>query len=56
MNQCVKVSVVVINKHAQRDLVFDEKVKEQASFDRTLLRAATNAACPSPWKLTNRIM
>lgn len=45
MNQCVKVSVVVINKHAQRDLVFDEKVEEQVSFDRTLLRAAMKAVC-----------
>lgn len=41
VNSCVKVSVVVINKHAQRDLVFDKKVKEQVPFDRTLLRAAT---------------
>lgn len=52
VNQCVKVSVVVINKHAQRDLVFDEKVKEQVSFDSTLLRAAMKAVCLSPWKLT----
>lgn len=34
----------MINKHAQRDPLFDEKVKEQVSFDRTLLRAATKAA------------
>lgn len=29
MNSGAKVPVVVINKHAQRDLVFDKKVKEQ---------------------------
>lgn len=40
VNSRVKVSVVVINKHAQRDLVFDKKVKEQVSSDRKLLRAA----------------
>lgn len=30
VNSGVKVAIVVINKHAQRDLVFDKKVKEQA--------------------------
>lgn len=29
LNGGVKVAAVVINKHAQRDLVFDKKVKQQ---------------------------
>lgn len=29
MNNCVKVSVVVVNKHAQRDLLFDERSRSK---------------------------
>lgn len=53
LNSCVKVSVVVIDKHGHTDLLFDERSRSKCHLTERFFESCHEAARPSPRQLAN---